>query len=167
MIFQNETIQTDGLNIIHQWEIPETAQYVRGKTWYLVAGAITLVLIAYALFTANFLFALMMALFAAIIFMSHTRAPLLLKVAITDKGVLINGRLYDYANMKSFWIIHEPPVTKDLYLDFQSSVRPPLSLHLDTQEPEEIRQTLSQYLAEDGEKKEAPLSELIWKILKL
>lgn len=167
MISQNETIQTDGFNIIHQWEILETAQYVRGKTWYLVAGAITLVLIAYALLTANFLFALMVALFAAIIFMSHTRAPLLLNVAITDKGVLVNGRLYEYGNMKSFWIIHEPPVTKDLYLDFQSSVRPPLALHLDTQEPEEIRQTLVQFLAEDSAKKEVPLSDLIWKILKL
>ncbi|MEK7189998.1 MAG: hypothetical protein AAB666_03410 [Patescibacteria group bacterium] len=167
MAIQNDSIQIGDLEIIHSWEIPETLQYQRGKTWYIVMSVITLALIAFALLTANFLFALMVVLFASIIFMSHTRAPLLLKVAITDKGVLVNGRFYSYANMKSFWIIHEPPVTKDLFLDFQSSVRPPLSLHLDTQEPEEIRQTLAQFLAEDSEKKEVPLSDLIWKILKL
>jgi hypothetical protein len=167
MAIQNDSIQIDGLEIIHSWEIPETLQYQRGKLWYIVMSAITLVLIAFALLTANFLFALMVVLFAAIIFMSHTRAPLLLKVGITDKGILVNGRLYNYTDMKSFWIIHEPPVTKDLYLDFQSSIRPPLALHLDMQEPEEIRQTLSQFLAEDGNKKEVPLSDLIWKILKL
>lgn len=153
--------------VIHQWEIPETAQYRRGRLWYAVAFIIILSLAAYAIFTANFLFALMVALFAAIILVGHSRAPLMLNVAITEQGVAINNRLYRYPDLKSFWIIDEPPAVKNLYLEFQSSLRPPLSFHLDTQDCVQIRQTLARFLAEDGEKKEEPIADILSRLLKL
>ncbi len=164
---QNPSIPVDSGAVIHRWQIPEDHQYERGRTWYVVMSLIALALIAYALFTANFLFALLILLFCAIIFMSHTRAPLILEVAVTDKGVLLNNRFYRYQDLKSFWIIHEPPMVKNLYLDFQGTLRPPLAIHLDTQEPSQIRQTLAQFLLEDIDKKEEPLSDLIWRALKL
>ncbi len=162
-----DSTSSDFGRVIHQWAMPETVQYERGRTWYIVMGIITLTLIAYALFTANFLFALMVMLFAAIIFMGHTRAPLMLNVAITEQGVAINNRLYRYPDLKSFWIIDEPPAVKNLYLEFQSSLRPPLSFHLDTQDCVQIRQTLGQFLAEDGEKKEESLTDVLSRLLKL
>ena len=162
-----EISSSDFGRVIHQWEIPETAQYRRGRLWYAVAIIILLSLVAYALFTANFLFALMVMLFAAIIFMGHTRAPLMLNVAITEQGVAINNRLYRYPDLKSFWIIDEPPAVKNLYLEFQSRVRPPLSFHLDIQDCAQIRQTLAQFLAEDGEKREESLTDVLSRLLKL
>lgn len=153
--------------IIHQWEIPETAQYQRGRAWYVVMGLIALALIAYALLTANFLFALLILLLAAVIFMSHSRAPLTVKVAITEEGIWLNKKFYRYPDLRAFWIVEEPPLVKSLYLDFQSSVRPSLSVYLDTQEPAIIRETLSKFIAEDGAKKEEPFSDLIWRMLKL
>lgn len=153
--------------ILHRWQIPEYHQYERGRTWYIVMGLITMALITYALFTANFLFALLILLFAAIVFMSHIRPPLMLDFLITDKGVVINNKFYPHADLKSFWLIYEPPAVKNLYLEFQSRVRPPLSVHLDTQEPAIIRETLSKFIVEDGAKKEEPFSDLIWRMLKL
>lgn len=164
---QFETYSTDFGEILHQWKIPETPQYARGRLWYIIMSSLALAFAAYALLTANFLFALIIVLFAVMIFMSHNRPPLLLKVAVTDKGVVVNNRLYQYGDLLSFWIIHEPPLVKNLYLGFQSRARPPLALHLDTLEPGEVRATLQKFLSEDTTQKEEPFSDVLWRLLKL
>ena len=40
------------------WEVDEYPHHERSRRWYLIAGAISLALIIYAIMTANFLFAL-------------------------------------------------------------------------------------------------------------
>jgi hypothetical protein len=132
-----------------------------------VAGLILLFLVGYAVLTQNFLFALMVILFAVIVFLSHVRAPQMLDFVITDRGVLVNRRFYSFTDLSSFWIISQPPFINNIYFDFQSTGRQPLSIPLDGQDPAEVRGILAEFLAEDGEKKEEPLSDLLWRMLKL
>lgn len=159
--------QNDYGEAIISWQIPEYRRYERGKTWYLVAGLILLFLVGYAVLTQNFLFALMVILFAVIVFLSHVRAPQMLDLVITNAGVLVNRRFYPYTDLGSYWIISQPPFTNNLYFDFQRSGRQPLSIALDGQNPEEVREALANFLVEDGEKKEEPLADLLWRMLKL
>ncbi|MCX6778817.1 MAG: hypothetical protein NTU97_01125, partial [Candidatus Magasanikbacteria bacterium] len=153
--------------IYHVWQIPEYHQHQRGRTWYIVAGIVFVFLIGYGIFTNNFLFSLLMLLFAGIIFMHSTREPMYLNIGVSDKGVILNERFITYDKIQSFWIIDEPPLTKNLFLKFDSAFSQPLSIHLAEQDAEEVRSTLTKFLEEDVTQKEEPLSDLLWRVLKL
>ena len=159
--------ENDWGQILHEWQFPEYHKHARGRTWYIVAAIIIFVLVAYGLMTQNFLFALMVVLFSVIILLNHSRAPQMLDFRVTDKGLAVNERLYPYEELQSFWIINEPPVVKKLYFSFEKSIRPALAVSLADQNPEEVKITLSNYLPEDTDQKDEPLSDLIWRALKL
>ncbi len=159
--------ENDWGQILHNWEFPEYHKHDRSRTWYIIAAVIILALVVYALLTQNFLFALMVVIFSVIILLNHARNPQMMEFRVTDKGLAVNERLYPYEELQSFWIINEPPAIKNLYFSFEKSVRPALAVYLADQDPEEVRMTLSDYLPEDTEKKDEPLSDLIWRVLKL
>ena len=117
--------------------------------------------------TKNFLFAFIILTLAIIIFFHHTREPLSLPVTVTQLGILLNDKFYRFRDLTSFWIIYEPPFTKHLYLELANSLRPPLAIHLAEQDPVALRQSLLPYLREDLGQKEEPLSDLLWRLLKL
>lgn len=154
-------------NILHEWEVDEYEQHDRPKRWYVVMGIVGAVFVAYALYSQNFLFALIIVLFAIILFMqSHQAAPRVV-VRVTDKGVAIQHRFYSYDELGDFFIIYRPPEIKTLFIDTNSSLRPRLRVPLLENDPNDIRFTLRQYLVEDTKTEEEPLSDQIsrmWRI---
>lgn len=90
-----------------EWEAPEYTFYPKTQNWYwgvaLVAGLLVLI----ALFTVNFLLAIIVVIAAFAVMMYGARPPELIKFALTRKGVRFHTRLYPYDYLKSFWIIEE------------------------------------------------------------
>jgi len=154
-------------NILHSWVIPEYEVHERGTLWYIIASLIIAFLIFYAIITKNFTFAPIILLFALLVLLHHRGEPIYLPFAITDKGILINEQFYLYEKIESFWIVSDPPVTHHIYFQFKSAIRPPLGVSLAEEDHEELRQTLGQFIFEDKEKNEEPLSEWLWRILKI
>ena len=52
--------------VVFSWSVKEYEQYVRDRRWYLVAGGIAAILLIYAVLSANYLFALIVILFAIV-----------------------------------------------------------------------------------------------------
>jgi len=152
---------------VHSWTVPEYHQYERGAIWYVIAFTLAGAGILYALYSRNFLFAFLIIILSLIIFLHHTREPANLQIAITELGILINNKFYRFRDISSFWIIYEPPLTKNLYFQLAESFRPPFAVSLADEDPLTLRRTLLQYVAEDLDKKEEPLSDLLWRLLKL
>jgi hypothetical protein len=109
--------------------------------------------------TGNFLFALIIILFAIILFLQSHQTPPQVPFRITELGVIINNRFYIWSEFKDFYIIYEPPAVKTLFLVTVSNFRPALRIPLLDKNPIEIRQTLKEFLTEDVEKEEEPLSD--------
>ena len=129
-------------DILFQWTIKEYEDHVRGKRWYLVMSIIGLLLIAFGLLSGNFLFALIIMLFAIILYLqSHQTAPDVL-ISITDLGVLIGSRFYPYTELESFYLIYEPPQVKSLFFETHSWYRPRIQISLNDINPIEIRDSL-------------------------
>lgn len=151
-----ETLVGDPL---FQWTIKEYEDHERGKRWYVVMTILGLLLIAFGLLSGNFLFSLIIILFAIILYLqSHQSAPEVL-ISITDLGVLIGSRLYQYSELESFYIIYEPPQVKSLFFETNSWYRPRIQISLERMNPLEIRDTLLEFLDEDLEKEVEPFSE--------
>lgn len=152
--------------LLHEWAFPEFTQYQRSRRWYTIAGIVIGLLLIYALWTQNFLFAIIIILFIIIFTLQSRRSPLQLRFAIHEGGVVFHRKFHPYADIDHFWIIYQPPDVKTLSLDFKT-LRPTLTIPLQDRNPLTIRSTLLKYVTEDLEKeKENPSNELM-RLLKL
>ena|SRR3989338_4548441 len=149
------------------WFIPEYTQHERGRGWYAVAALVALGLIAWAIYSVNFLFAVLIVLTAIILLVRHSEMPAQLMVSIFEDGIQAGENFYAYRDLKSFWIIYEPPEVKTLYFDFKSAWRPRLPVPLAEENPVEVRRFLLKYLEEDLSRESEPTSDALSRLLRL
>lgn len=163
---EKSTREEDKEDILAQWSIPEYEKFDRKKSWYVAAGIIFIGLVSYAVFTANFLFAVILIFLAIILYLYEKGEPLLITFIITPDGIIIGNKLYSYKEIDNFYIIYEPPAVKQLYFIFKSLLKPRLSIPLQDENPVNIRKILRMYLDEDLEKEYEPLTEKIGRFFK-
>lgn len=151
-----------------QWEIPEYEKYERDRRWYIIAAIIALGLIAYAIFTRNYLFALIIVIIAFIVITRDGQEPLVVNFSLESTGIYVGQRFYSYDTFKSFSVVFRPKDNiKNLYLNFKNTMRPHLSIPLKEANPIDVRNFLLRFLAEDLDRNDAPLSEGLSRTLKL
>lgn len=150
-----------------QWTVPEYRQYERSRRWYWLAGVVLAGLLAYALFTANYLFALLIIIASVIVVLQDkTQAPAI-DFTIAENGIALGRQWYDYGRFQSFWIYYEPDEAKTLFFEFKTKVRPRLAIPLFNKNPLHVRSTLLKFLTEDTSKENEPMSEQLSRLLKL
>ena len=149
------------------WQIDEYQHYQRGVGWYVGAALVGGGLLVYALFTLNFLFALILVIFGIILAMTAGAKPRRIPVSITEDGMEIGHRFIPWKDARCFWIIYEPPEVKNLYLDFKSPIRPHLSLCLEQTDPNVVRRSLLPYVEEDLTKEDEPLTDFLARVMKI
>ncbi len=145
--------------ILQEWTIQEYEQPERGAPWYVVMILLGMSIVAYALFTGNFLFALIIILFAIILFLRAHQEPAQVRFQITDLGVTVGSRFYPYLELEDFYLIYNPPEVKTLFLHPKSVWRPILRVPLLDKNPLEVKHSLREFLPENMEKEEEPLSD--------
>ena len=149
------------------WDIPEYNDHTRSRRWYITAGIGALLLLLYSVFTANFLFALIIIIAAIILLIQDKRKSPAINFAITPEGIFLGKNFYEYSKFKSFWLYYEPDENKLLFFEFKNNVRPRISIPLLNKNPLHIRKILLKFLEEDLEKENEPLSEQLTRLLKL
>lgn len=152
---------------LHEWIIKEYVQYERGVRWYVLMGAAAVALVLYGMLTSNFLFSLIIILAAIILFLQSHQKPAEIPFQITELGVALNNKFYSYSEIDSFYIVYQPPEIKTLFLQQKSLFHPVLRISLEEANPVEVRNTLREFLSEDTEREEEPLSDTVarkWKI---
>ncbi|MBT4153233.1 MAG: hypothetical protein HOE53_01135 [Candidatus Magasanikbacteria bacterium] len=143
-------------DILHEWTTKEYEQPARKTRWFVVMGIISGILIFYGLVKGNFLFSLIIMLFFIVLFLQSHQKPPLVGFAITPIGVVVGNRLYEYAELKQFYIIYQPPQVEMLYIETTGISRPMLRIPLMDQDPIEIRDTLLQFLPENADADSEP-----------
>jgi len=150
------------------WFVNEYDKHERSKRWYIVAISLALVLLLFAFFTSNFLFAVIIIIVSLITILHDGQEPASLEVALLDEGILVGKKYYDYDEFSGFSMVYKPSQgVRRLYFEFTNPVRPRVSLSLDGLDPLPIREFLLKYLPEDLERTDEPLSEGLARILKL
>ena len=144
-----------------QWTVKEYEKYTRERGWYIVVGIIGIALLAYAIIAANYLFALIIALIGIITFLHEMQDPMDVPFAITETGIVLGSKYYRYSEIKSFWIIYNPPEVKKLYFSTDGVLKGQLQVSLLDYDPRPLRQFLSQYIMEDLEQEEEPLGDTL------
>ena len=150
------------------WSIPEYDKHERQKNWYIISVIVGLLLIIYSFFSGNFLFAAIIIISALVIIIHDGQEPLKINFIITDEGLIVGKKFYDYDAIKNFSIVYKPRENiKNLYFEFKNALKPRLSIPLKSMNPLPIRENLLKYLPEDLERIDQPVSEALAKMFKL
>jgi len=164
----NSGISSGGVgDILLSWEYPEYIAYNRGLVWYILAIVVTIALLVYAFLTENNLFMIIIVLTVIIFAVANSRRPEKVQFAITNIGIVLNDKFIAYNDIKNFWIIYQPPAVKTLYIEPKSFFSPRIQIHIEEQNPSQIRDLLLPYLMEDLEKEDEPQSEIWGRLFKL
>lgn len=159
---------TDNINKDISWEVPEYEKHERGKGWYIFSSIVAFLLILYSFLTGNFLFAIIIIIATIVVVLHDGQEAVLVKISLTDEGVVVGRKFYDYDEFKNFSIVYKPKRgIKNLYFEFKSVFRPRLSIPLEKMNPLIIRENLLKYLEEDLDRTDQPLSEELAKLFKL
>ena len=154
-------------NIQYEWSVKEYERHERGKNWYVAMSLVGLLLVVDGVVSGNYLFALITVLFGIILFMQDMVEPMEVYFALTNTGIVVGKKYYRYSELNNFWIIYNPPFTKNLYFGQNSILRHRIQVPLYDFDPRPIREYLVQYLQEDLEQEEEPLSDRMSRIMKI
>ncbi len=149
------------------WKFPEHQARQRGKAWhvffFLIGGAAMI----WSLFTANFLFLMIILIAWTVIYVSGRRKPQMLQFTILEDGLLVNNKFYPFDDIEKFWVIYKPPHSKYVYFHFKTFWKPELVIPLERAQPTKVREILLDYLKEDISKEDENISETISREYKL
>ncbi|EKD47059.1 MAG: hypothetical protein ACD_66C00239G0003 [uncultured bacterium] len=154
-------------NALVSWETWEYQHHERSRTWYLIVGVIAAALLVYSIAIANYLFAIIVLMTGVIMLINGMRQPKREQVHITDMGIVVGDSFYDYKMIKDFALVYEPPIVKVLYVDFNSTLRPVISLQLEDTDPNLIRESLLPYVFENLDREDEALTDMLRRLYKL
>ena len=148
-------------DVIHQWTIQEYDQHQRGVRWYIIMITAGLLFVVYGLMSNNFLFSLIIILAGIILFIQSHQAPPQVLFQITELGVVIGRKFYNFSELKNFFIIYQPPEVKNLFFQTSNTIHPILSIPLLDENPVTVRETLLEFIDEDLDTEKEPISVTI------
>ncbi len=149
------------------WEIASFPKYQRSSRWYVVMVLVAVFLVAYAVYTSNFLFAFFILLSAVLLILAGIQQPTLHLVQIGDQGIVVGGVFYPFQELREFAIVYQPPYSKVLYVEHGSTVRPRLRIPLEDEDPVAIRTHLRQYLPENLDLQGEHVSDIFARLLRI
>jgi hypothetical protein len=152
--------------ILTSWETWDHEPVERSQRWYAVAGSLGVAALLHAVITGNYLFALIILMFAALLLVQDMRAPRKTNAYITDTGVVYDGEIFPFTDLEGFALVYRPPV-KMLYLSFNRNFQPTLAIPLLEADPVVIRENLLGYLMEDSNLERERLTDTLHRVYKL
>ncbi|HUD02785.1 MAG TPA: hypothetical protein VMR46_02050 [Candidatus Paceibacterota bacterium] len=120
--------QTEGHSI--SWDVVTHVHKERTNDWYWALGLVAFAGAALSLWLGDILFSIIIILGAGSLGVLAARGPREHGVHISDKGIAIDGTLYNYRSIKSFWVDKNPERPR-LYLMTQGIVAPHITLPLE------------------------------------
>jgi len=149
------------------WESPAYDRHERGKRWYIIMSVVAILLVAYAIWNANFLFAFIILIAAIILVLAGNEKPQKILVQIGHNGIVRNGDFLSFDEIENFAIIYQPPHIRVLYIEPKSFFKPRMRVYLGEQDPVTIREHLRDYVQEDLDLRDEHASDILAKLFKL
>lgn len=152
---------------LYGWQTWEFMPHQRSMLWYVFASILSVVLIVYAIWVTNYMFAIIILMIGIIFLIGNLRKPEIVNVHVTTLGLVVNDKFYEYEEIKDFSLIYAPPDIKWLYVDFNKVWMPMLTIPLEDADPNIIREVMTPYAFENLEREEETLTDMVRRVYKL
>lgn len=130
------------------WRVDTHEHMERSNDWYWGLGLMTLVAAGISVFLGNALFALILLLGAGSLGVLVARGPREHEVKVTQKGLHLDGTLYRWSGVRSFWV--EEGRDPHLLITTQGVLHPQLVIPLlDQNRARNVREYVRKLAAEE------------------
>jgi hypothetical protein len=131
------------------WEAHEYEYTEKHPKWYWIMGIALLAIIIYAIITNSILMAITFIMIGMLGYVYAEREPRLIQMEINPDGVIADKIMYEYDDLKSFWIFYEVESGfKVLSLHSKKTFLPHIHIPVGDTNPILIREVLLSYLPE-------------------
>jgi hypothetical protein len=129
------------------WEAPEHLHFEKRPDWYWIVGIVTLALTAVAIIFGNIITGIFILVASTALVLHSAKPARNIVHEINDRGIVIDGMLYPFLSLESFWIPHDefPP---KLLVKSRKTFMPLLVIYIDEVDPDSVREILLRYIAE-------------------
>ncbi len=132
------------------WEAPEFRHYPKNIAWYITLLFIVGLLALYQIFQRDWFGAISISIIAAFVVLYARHKPGMMAVQITDAGIHLGDTHIPYTHIKHFWIVHNEN-HQVLNIETTAYINHMLSVELEDQDPDEVRDILQEMLPEHTE----------------
>ncbi len=153
--------------VVFSWKCHDYVKYTKNALWYLISLLVIGVMVAWAIYTVNYLFAIFLVLFYLVVILYEFHEPKIVDCVVTPDGIKHGKSFFFFKNIDSFFIIYQDVGLKNLYFDFKNPLRGRLVIDLDGLDAVKIREYLLQFLKEDLGREAEPLSEQLRRFLRI
>lgn len=119
------------------WEVLTHVHRERTNDWYWALGLSAVVAAALSIWLGNLLFGVLILLCAGSIGALAMRGPREHNVTIDPRGLSVDGTLYPYRALKSFWVVDDPEYLR-LYITTRGIITPHMMFPLESQEHAQV-----------------------------
>ncbi|MFA6973467.1 MAG: hypothetical protein WC238_01845 [Parcubacteria group bacterium] len=145
----NTNIQEDNDHgALFHWRAPEYEIMEKSQHWYLYAGLFLAAVIAYAVYTNSPVMAITFILVGVVGYIFINKEPRVVDFYITHDGIISGREIYEFDNVKSFWIFYEPGQVKVISLHTKNKLIPFIHIPVHDEDPVKIREILLEYIQE-------------------
>jgi hypothetical protein len=130
------------------WQGPEFEVYEKDNKWYTYISLILIAIIAYAVYTNGLIMAIVFILIGVIFYIHLHKDPKIINFAIATEGVIAGDEIFEFDQIRSFWIFYDPPNKKYISLHTRGRLVPFIHITLDNHDPVELRSILIKYIPE-------------------
>jgi hypothetical protein len=141
------------------WEAAEYVHYEKSRTWYLVAGVITILLIAFWIFSEDYIPAVAVALLAGVVYLYSHELPSIQQIVVNRLGIAVGDKFYPFVSVKSFWMIIDQNV-RQLNIETTGKLGQTVTIQLGSVDPILVRKTLAVEIPEASGREESMLDRL-------
>jgi hypothetical protein len=131
-----------------EWTAPEHEHYEKNADWYWWSALVAVALFATAIWQDSFLFAVIIVIGWIAIVIHAARVPRDIRHAVTERGLVVDNRLYFWKDLGSFWIFYEPPLRKEIILESKKAIMPRMRIQIGESNPTEVREQMMRFLRE-------------------
>ncbi len=138
-------------NFIMHWKADRFEDLDRHPRWHVVVFISLVVLLAYSLFTNNFLLAIIIILSGMLIYLFEKMPAKTFRFGITTEGVFAQDRIYQFSRLESFWIFYEPGKNgrKEVSLKRKGNLLTHAHIPMGETDPNKIREVLLKFIPEE------------------
>jgi len=167
----DENVRSIGLSPRNQqrallsWRGLEFEVYEKDKRWYAYVSLILIAIIVYPVYTNSLIMAMVFILIGIIFYIQLHKEPKIIDFAITTDGIIAGNEIFEFDQLKSFWIFYAPPQKK--YVSFHTTCRlvPFIHIMIDEHDPVELRSILIKYIPEV--KQEPGMADVLEKFVRI
>ncbi|MCX6807674.1 MAG: hypothetical protein NTZ80_02645 [Patescibacteria group bacterium] len=147
--------------ILLGWNAREWIQHEKGTTWWIIAGIAVIIAVIVALIYGQWTTAVVFALLGGTYYLISHEKPRVVPISITEFGVHFGDKFWQYANIRKFWIVYDPPHVTTLHLDIkEGKMIKEIVIQLEDLNPLDVRDTLARQIPEAEGQEERSLDKI-------